>query len=62
MLAPYEGISVSGGGPLSRWERIAIVTDAGWIRHAVNVFRFLMPGVLGVFPVSAASDAGRLSL
>ena len=29
---------------LSRWERVAVVTDVAWIRHAVNAFRFLMPG------------------
>jgi SpoIIAA-like len=29
---------------LTRWERVAVVTDVDWIRHAINVFRFLMPG------------------
>jgi hypothetical protein len=48
-----------GIGHLSRWERIAVVTDVGWIRQAVNAFRFLMPGVLRVFPVGEAADARR---
>ena len=29
---------------------IAVVTDIEWIRHAVNVFRFLLPGKVRVFP------------
>ena len=39
---------------LSRWERVAVVTDIEWIRHAANVFSFLMPGEVRVF---ATSDA-----
>ena len=42
---------------LSRWERVAVVTDVDWIRHAVNVFRFLMPGKVRVFAVSEAAAA-----
>jgi hypothetical protein len=44
---------------LSRWERMAVVTDVGWIRQAVNAFRFLMPGALRVFPVSEIDAARR---
>jgi hypothetical protein len=40
---------------LSRWERVAVVTDVDWIRHAVNVFRFLMPGEVQVFATSKAA-------
>ncbi|MGO9057741.1 MAG: STAS/SEC14 domain-containing protein [Candidatus Binataceae bacterium] len=42
---------------LSRWERVAVVTDVDWIRHAVYVFRFLMPGEIRVFAVSEAAAA-----
>jgi hypothetical protein len=42
---------------LSRWERVAVVTDVDWIGHAVNVFRFLMPGEVRVFAVSDAPAA-----
>ena len=42
---------------LSRWERVAVVTDIDWIRHAVYVFRFLMPGKVRVFAVSEAAAA-----
>ena len=34
---------------LSRWERVAVVTDVPWIRHLVGAFRFLIPGEVRVF-------------
>jgi hypothetical protein len=42
---------------ISRWERVAIVTDVEWVRHATNVFRFLMPGEVRVFATSEAASA-----
>ena len=48
-----------GMGHLSRWERIAVVTDVGWIGQAVNAFRFLMPGTVRVFPISEVDEARR---
>jgi hypothetical protein len=42
---------------ISRWERVAIVTDVEWIRHATNVFRFLMPGEVRVFATSETASA-----
>ena len=42
---------------LSRWERVAVVTDVDWISHAANFFRFLMPGEIRVFAVSEAAAA-----
>ena len=44
---------------LSRWERMAAVTDVEWIRLAMNAFRFLLPGRLRVFPTSEAGEARR---
>jgi hypothetical protein len=44
---------------LSRWERVAVVTDIDWIRVAVNVFRFLVPGKTRVFPTREAPEARR---
>jgi SpoIIAA-like len=46
-----------GFGHLGRWERIAVVTDAEWLRHAVNAFRFLMPNQVRVFANSESADA-----
>jgi SpoIIAA-like len=39
------------------WERFAVVTDAEWIKHAVTLFGFLMPGELRVFPLADAARA-----
>jgi SpoIIAA-like len=42
---------------LTRWERVAVVTDVEWIGHAVNAFRFLMPGAVRVFPTAETAAA-----
>ena len=44
---------------LTRWERVAVVTDVEWIRLAVNLFRFLVPGGVKVFPTAQAAEARR---
>ena len=43
----------------SSWERVAVVTDVAWIRHAVNAFRFLMPGEVRVFATGQTSEARK---
>ena len=42
---------------LLRWERVAVVTDIEWIRHTMNVFRFLLPGEIRVFVGSETAVA-----
>jgi hypothetical protein len=42
---------------LTRWERVAVVTDVGWITQAVNAFRFLMPARVKTFALSEADTA-----
>lgn len=42
---------------LTRWERVAVVTDVDWMKHTVNAFRFVMPGQLRVFPTAQTSEA-----
>jgi SpoIIAA-like len=44
---------------LAGWERIAVVTDVDWIRHAINAFRFLVPGKIRIFPTSETAEARR---
>ncbi len=39
------------------WERLAVITDVDWIRHATGFFGFLMPGELRVFPTAEAAKA-----
>jgi SpoIIAA-like len=54
--AMWEDLKV-GVEHLTRWERVALVTDLDWIRHMVNAFRFIMPGQLRVFPTAQAAEA-----
>jgi hypothetical protein len=42
---------------LARWERVAVVTDVKWVRLAISMFRFLMPGEVRVFNTDEASAA-----
>ena len=42
---------------LTRWERIAVVTDVDWIRNTMQFFRFLLPGEMRVVPVAEAGTA-----
>ena len=37
-------------------ERVAIVTDVGWIRYTVKALRFLIPGEIRVFATIQASE------
>jgi hypothetical protein len=46
-----------GIGHWSCWERIAIVTDLGWVRHAANALRLVMPGKARVFRLGEAAAA-----
>lgn len=43
---------------LTRWERIAVVTDVEWIGHTIRTFGFLMPGKVRIFPL-AEQEAAR---
>jgi len=43
----------------SRLERVTVVTDVTWIKHAVGAFRFLMPGDIRVFATAQAPEARR---
>lgn len=42
----------------TKYERIAVVTDATWMRRSVKAFGWLMPGLVQVFDVSDL-DAAR---
>ncbi len=41
------------------WERVAFVTDVGWVANAISMFRFVMPCPVRVFPAKdrAAAEA-----
>jgi len=42
---------------LTRWQRIAVVTDVDWIRHTMQFFGFIMPGEMRAFPRAEAAQA-----
>jgi hypothetical protein len=42
---------------LTRWERIAVVTDVDWIRHAMQMFAFMMPATVRAVPIAEAAQA-----
>jgi hypothetical protein len=54
--AMWEDFKI-GVAHLSRWDRIAVVTDVDWIRHTIWIFSFLIPGEVRVFPTSETAAA-----
>ncbi len=42
---------------LTRWERVAVVTDVQWIANAISLFSFLLPGAMKVFSTKDADQA-----
>lgn len=54
--AMFEDFKV-GMGHITRWERIALVTDVEWIKHMMQLFSFITPGETKVFPTSQADEA-----
>ena len=46
-----------GGGHLGSFERIAVVTDAEWIRRAIQLFGALIPGEVRLFSVAERTAA-----
>ena len=54
--AMWEDFKV-GVGHLTRWERVAVVTDVEWIKQTMRFFRFLMPGAIKAFPSSEVAQA-----
>jgi hypothetical protein len=47
----------SGLTHLSAWERMALVSDADWVRHAIALFGWLVPGDVKVFPLDQLDTA-----
>ena len=42
---------------LTRWKRVAVVTDVTWIVQLVRMFGFVLPGATKVFPIADAAEA-----
>ena len=41
---------------MPQWERVAVVTDVGWVRHTVKALRFLIGSEIRVYTTSHAGD------
>ena len=54
--AVWEDFKV-GMQHLTRWERIAVVTDVNWIKDTIQFFSFFLPGAVKVFPRSGIAQA-----
>jgi hypothetical protein len=48
-----------GMAHVTKWERIAVVTDEEWIRHSVNVFGYLIPGQVKVYSLADEAEASE---
>lgn len=46
-----------GMSHIAGWDRIAVVTDVAWLRHAADFFRFMMPAEVKVFTLAEAEAA-----
>ena len=53
--AAWEDLRI-GVEHIPQWERIAVVTDVGWVRHTVNALRFLMTSEVRVFTTFQAAE------
>ena len=53
--AAWEDLDI-GIEHMPQWERVAIVTDVGWVRHTVSALRFLIPGEVRVFTSNEAYE------
>jgi len=42
---------------VTRWDKIAVVTDNQWLRHSVSIFGYLIPGEIRAFPAAEEGDA-----
>ena len=46
-------------GHLRGWERVAVVSDADWLEHAIKAFGWMMPGEVRVFDDDEVDEAKR---
>lgn len=54
--AAWEDLKV-GMEHFSRWERVAVITDVEWIKLAMRLFGFILPGAMRVYPTEEAAKA-----
>jgi hypothetical protein len=54
--AAWEDTKV-GVAHITRWEKIAVVTDKEWLRHSVNIFGYLIPGEIKAYTTADEGNA-----
>jgi hypothetical protein len=46
-----------GMAHVTKWEKVALVSDVDWLRHAVVLLGYLMPGQMKAFTTADLDDA-----
>jgi hypothetical protein len=46
-----------GVGHVTKWEKVAVVSDKEWLRHSVNIFGYLIPGEIKAYSTEQEADA-----
>jgi hypothetical protein len=54
--AAWEDTKI-GVAHITRWEKIAVVTNKEWLRHSVNIFGYLIPGEIKAYTTADEGDA-----
>ena len=65
--ADFDGYAMGAGwedtklgiGHLTKWRRVAVVSDRDWVRHGIGMVGWMMPGEVRVFPETELEDALR---
>jgi hypothetical protein len=55
--APAAVPARAGLEHVTRWEKIAVLTDREWLRHSVGIFGYLIPGEIRAFPAAQEDEA-----
>jgi hypothetical protein len=46
-----------GLGHVTKWEKVAVVSDHEWLRHSVNIFGYLIPGEIKAYSTAEEGAA-----
>ena len=46
-----------GMAHVTKWEKVAVVSDKEWLRHSVSIFGYLIPGEIKAYSTAEQADA-----
>jgi hypothetical protein len=46
-----------GVAHVTKWEKVAVLSDKEWLRHSVNIFGYLIPGEIRAYSTREEADA-----